>query len=193
MTVATRTRYWLPLLPLLGLLAFVYWLDSQVQQEVVAAINNQRHDPDVIMDNFSSVKMDKSGMPGVLLNAKQLRHYPDHDTTELDLPHLTMLSDTRPVVHMRGNRGNISSHGDEVVFQENVSVLREASKTQDAMTMTTHYLRVLPEQERANTDKAVTIKNASTTIHAIGLEMDNKAQTLKLLSHVRSESLPNVK
>ncbi|OGT17813.1 MAG: LPS export ABC transporter periplasmic protein LptC [Gallionellales bacterium RIFOXYB12_FULL_54_9] len=193
MTVATRTRYWLPLLPLLGLLAFVYWLDSQVQQEVAAAINNQRHDPDVIMGNFSSTKMDQSGVPGLLLSARQLRHYPDHDTTELDLPYLTMLSDEHPAVHMRGNRGNISSRGDEVVFQENVSVLREADNRQAAMTLNTHYLRVLPEQEWANTDKAVTIKNASTTISAVGLEMDNKVQTLKLLSHVRSESLPNAK
>jgi lipopolysaccharide export system protein LptC len=187
MTVIKRTRYWLPLLPLLGLLAFVYWLDQQVQQEVTAAINNQRHDPDGIMENFSATKMDAQGVPKYLLTAKQMRHYPDHDTTELEMPHLTMLSLEQPAVHMRGKHGNISSRGDEVLFIDNVSVLREASKTHSAMTLNTEFLRVLPDQDRANTDKPVTIIDAVTRVNSVGLEMDNKARTMKLLSQVRSE------
>ncbi len=193
MTIASRSRYWLPLLPLLGLLAFVYWLDKQVQQEVVAGINNQRHDPDGIMDNFSAVKMDMQGAPSTLLSAKQLRHYPDHDTTELELPRLTMLNVEHPPVHVKAARGNISSRGDEVVFQDNVVVVRESAGTQSAMTLRTEYLRVLPNKDWANTDKPVTLVDASNTIHAVGMEMDNKTRILKLLSQVRSEHLPNAK
>jgi lipopolysaccharide export system protein LptC len=187
MTVIKRTRYWLPLLPLLGLLAFVYWLDQQVQLEVAAAINNERHDPDGIMENFSATKMDVQGMPKFLLTAKQMRHYPDHDTTELEMPHLTMLSTEQPVVHIRAKHGNMSSRGDEVLFSDDVSVLREASQTQSMMTLNTEFLRVLPDQDWANTDKPVTITDAMTRVRSVGLEMDNKARTLKLLSQVRSE------
>ena len=193
MTVAARTRYWLPLLPLLALLAFVYWLDKQVQQEVVASVNNQRHDPDGIMDNFSAVKMDMQGVPSALLSAKQLRHYPDHDTTELELPKLTMLNAEHPPVHIKGLHGNVSSRGDEVIFHDDVVVLREPVGTQSAMTLRTEYLRVLPNKDWANTDRAVTMVDAYNTIHAIGMEMDNKTRILKLLSHVRSEHLPHAK
>ncbi len=193
MTVVSRSRYWLPLLPLLALLAFVYWLDSQVQQEAVTADNNRRHDPDVIMGNFSAIKMDQQGVPRFLLSAQQLRHYPDNDSTEIELPRLTMLTAERPTVHMAGKRGVISSRGDEVIFQDNVSVVREAAGDQSALTLRTQYLRVLPDQDWANTDQAVTIVNANNTVHATGMEMDNKARTLKLLSHVRSEHLPNAK
>lgn len=187
MTVAARSRYWLPLLPLLALLAFVYWLDQQAQQEVAATMKSQRHDPDGIMDNFHATKMDLQGVPRFLLSAKQLRHYPDHDTTELDMPRMTMLTQDRPPVHMNGKSGNISSGGNEVVFRDDVSVLREAVGDQSAMTLRTEYLRVLPNQDWANTDKAVTMVNANNTVHAIGMEMDNKARTMKLLSQVRSE------
>ena len=193
MTVAARTRYWLPLLPLLALLAFVYWLDKQVQQEVVTSVNNQRHDPDGIMDNFSAVKMDMQGVPSALLSAKQLRHYPDHDTTELELPKLTMLNAERPPVHIKGLHGNVFSRGDEVIFHDDVVVLREPVGTQSAMTLRTEYLRVLPNKDWANTDRAVTMVDAYNTIHAIGMEMDNKTRILKLLSHVRSEHLPHAK
>lgn len=193
MNVVSRSRYWLPLLPLLALLAFVYWLDQQVQQEVAMALNIERHDPDGIMDNFHATKMDQLGVPRFLLSAKQLRHYPDHDSTELDSPRLTMLNKVNPPVHMDGMRGNVSSRGDEVIFRDDVSVLREAVGDQSAMTLRTEYLRVLPNQDWANTDQAVTIVDAYTTVHAIGLEMDNKTRILKLLSQVRSEHLPHAK
>ncbi|MEI7455629.1 MAG: LPS export ABC transporter periplasmic protein LptC [Nitrosomonadales bacterium] len=187
MISVSRSRYWLPLLPLLALLAGVYWLDKQVQQEIAVAANNQRHDPDGIMDNFHATKMDLQGVPRFLLSAKQMRHYPDHDTTELDFPRVTMLSSERPPVYVNGNRGNVSTRGDEVLFNDNVVVLREAAGDQSAMTLRTEYLRVLPNQDWADTDKAVTMVNLNNTVHAIGLEMDNKARTMKLLSQVRSE------
>ncbi len=193
MTQASRFRYWLPLLPLLALLAFVYWLDLQVQQEVVMATSKQRHDPDVIMNKFHATKMDQQGVPRFFLSAQELRHYPDHDTTELEAPRLTMLTAERPPVHMHGVHGMISSKGDEVIFHDGVRVLREAGGGQSAMTLDTEYLRILPEQDLANTDKAVKILNLNNTIRAVGLEMDNKVRTMKLLSQVRSEHLPNAK
>lgn len=187
MTSVAKYRYWLPLVPLLVLLAGIYWLDKQVQQEIAVAANNQRHDPDGIMDNFHATKMDVQGEPRFLLSAKQMRHYPDHDTTELDLPRVTMLSSERPPVYVNGNRGNVSSRGDEVLFHEAVVVRRAAAGEQSAMTLKTEYLRVLPNHDWADTDRAVTMVNLNNTVHAIGLEMDNKARTMKLLSQVRSE------
>ncbi|MDD4929619.1 MAG: LPS export ABC transporter periplasmic protein LptC [Gallionella sp.] len=193
MTFVARFRYWLPLLPLLALLASVYWLDMQVQQEIRSAVNNQRHDPDVIMENFHATKMDLQGVPRFLLSAQQLRHYPDHDSTELELPRLTLLTADRPPVNIGGVHGVISSKGEEVLFFGNVQVVREPGEDQSALTLSTEYLRVVPAQDFATTDQAVTIVNSNNTVHAIGLEMDNKARTLKLLSQVRSEHIPNAK
>lgn len=187
MNAVSRWRHWLPLLPLLVLLAFVYWLDKQVQTEAIATDSAQRHDPDGIMDNFHATKMDQQGVPRFILIAEQLRHYPDHDTTELESPRLTMLTESAPPVHVNGMHGSISSQGDEVIFRENVRVVREAAGEQSSMTLRTEYLRVLPNQESADTDKAVTIVDANNTVHAIGMEMDNKTRVLKLLSQVRSE------
>jgi len=185
-------RYWLPLLPLLGLLAFVYWLDRQVQQEVAAA-NSVRHDPDVIVDNFHATTMDARGAPRAFMEAQQLRHYPDHDTTELNLPHLTMRGAGRPDVIMVAQRGEISSKGDVVIMRDAVKVNQDASAGLAALALQTQFLRVMPNRNFADTDQAVTIFNRSNTVRAIGLEMDNNAHTLKLLSHVRSEHLPHAK
>jgi len=187
-----RFRYWLPLFPLLVLLGFVYWLDMQVKQDGAAAAN-LRHDPDVIVDNFQATTMDAQGVPRFFLNAQQLRHYPDNDGTELEMPDLVMRSDQRPDVLMAAKRGEISSKGEIVILRDDVSVDRKASGSLSALALRSQYLRVQPERDLADTDQAVTIYNKRNTVRAIGLEMDNNANTLKLLSHVRSEHLPYAK
>ncbi len=190
MTSASRARYWLPLLPLLGMLAVTYWLNQQVQPESAQPDNGERHDPDAIVENFSAIKLNEQGVPRFVMAAKKMQHYPDDDSTTLEVPRLTTLSADRPAIHTIAKRGIVSSRGDEVFLHGDVEVLREASAQQDELTLHTEYLHVIPDLDLANTDRAVTITDARNTVHAIGLEMDNKARTLKLLSQVKSEHIP---
>lgn len=193
MTFASRARYWLPLIPLLGLLAVTYWLDQQVQPESAKPGSGVRHDPDAIMENFSAIRLNEQGVPRFIMAAKKMQHYPDDDTTTLEVPRLTSLSAPRPAIHVIAGQGTVSSKGDEVFLHQDVEVLREASAQQEEMTLHTEYLHIVPDRDWADTDRAVTIVDAHNTVHAIGLEMDNKERTLKLLSQVKSEHVPSKK
>ena len=187
MTLASRARYWLPILPLLGLLGVTYWLNQQVQPEHAKPDNGKRHDPDAIMENFSAVRLNEQGKPRFIMAAKIMRHYPDDDSTVLEVPRLTTLSAGHPAIHLIARQGIVSSKGDEVSLHHDVEVLREASVQQSELTLHTEYLRIVPDRDWAETDRAVTVVDARNTIHAVGLEMDNKARTLKLLAQVKSE------
>ena len=191
MSFATRARYWLLPLPLLGLLGISYWLNQQAQLEPAKPDSSKRHDPDAIVENFSATKLNELGLPSFIMAANKMLHYPDDDSTTLDVPRITMLSAGQPVIHAIAKRGTISSKGDEVLLHDEVEVLREASARQTALTLQTDYLRIIPDQDLANTDRAVTIFDAHNTVRATGMEMDNKTRTLKLLSQVRSEHVPN--
>lgn len=190
MTFASRARYWLPLLPLLGLLGTTYWLNQQVQPEAEKTDGSKRHDPDAVMENFSAVKYNTQGKPRFIMAAKKMQHYPDDDSTTLEVPRLTTLSAKQPAIHVIAKRGTVSSRGDEVFLYDDVEVLREASADREELTLQTEFLHVVPDRDWADTDRPVTIVDAHNTIHAIGLEMDNNARTLKLLSQVRSEHVP---
>ena len=193
MTLASRARYWLPLLPLLGLLGVTYWLNRQVQPELTKPGNGKRHDPDAIMGNFSAIKLNEQGKPHFIMAAKKMQHYPDDDSTVLEVPRLTMLSVQHPATHIIAREGIVSSKGDEVFLRHDVEVLREASVQREELTLHTEYLHIIPDRDWADTDRAVTIVEAHNTVHATGLEMDNKARTIKLLSQVRSEHVPSKK
>jgi lipopolysaccharide export system protein LptC len=190
MILVSRVRPWLPLLPLLGLLAATYWLNLQALPGP-AKPESKRHDPDAIMENFSATKLNEQGVPDFVMAATKLMHYPDDDSTTLDAPRITMLSAGQPAIHATAEHGTISSKGDDVFLLDNVKVLREASAQQDQLTLRTEYLHIAPDQNLANTDRAVTIVDAHNIVHATGMEMDSKTRILKLLSQVRSEYVPD--
>jgi lipopolysaccharide export system protein LptC len=191
MTFSSRARYWLPLLPLFGLLGATYWLNQQVKPEPVKPDSSKRHDPDAIIENFSATKLNEQGVPNFIMAATKMLHYPDDDSTALEAPRITMLSAGQPAIHAIAKRGTISSKGDEVFLLDEVEVLREASAQQDSLSLQTEYLHIIPDQHLADTDRAITIVEAHNILHATGMKMDNKTRTLKLLSQVRSEYVPH--
>ena len=75
-------------------------------------------------------------------------------------------------------------------FTINVEVIREASAKLDQLALQTEYLHIIPDENLTKTDRAVTIVEDHTTVHAIGMEMNSETRTLKLLSQVRSEHVP---
>ncbi|HYR05379.1 MAG TPA: LPS export ABC transporter periplasmic protein LptC, partial [Gallionella sp.] len=178
MTLASRARYWLTLVPLLGLLGVTYWLNQQVQPESVKSGSGKRHDPDAIMENFSAIKLNEQGVPHFIMAAKKMQHFQDDDSTVLEVPRITALSAERPAIHIIAKQGIVSSRGDEIFLHNDVEILREASVRQEELTLHTEYLRIIPDRDWADTDRAVTIMDAHNTVHATGMEMDNKARTL---------------
>ncbi len=184
-----KARAWLPLLPLLLLLAATWWLNKQVQP-LPQTQSQQRHDIDYSVDNFSAVTLSTQGQPRFTLAAERLWHYPDDDNTHLQMPRITSLYPNRPPVFTTAQTGTISSKGDDVYLYDEVRVLRPASDDLDEQRFATDYLHVIPDRDWAETDQAVVMTSRFNTIRAVGMELDNKARTAKLLSRVRATHEP---
>lgn len=191
MTFFSRARYWLPLLPLIGLLGVTYWLNLQVQSGPAASDNNKRHDPDAIVEDFSATSMNEQGMPSFIMAAKKMVHFPDNDSATLEEPRITMLSAGQPAIHATAKSATISDKGEEVILHDDVEVVRDAGERQDSFKLQTEYLRILPDQNLADSDRAVTLVDAHNIVHAIGMELNNNTRTLKLLSKVISDHVPS--
>jgi lipopolysaccharide export system protein LptC len=102
-----------------------------------------------------------------------------------------LLSTGQPAIHASARSATVSSKGDEVILHDEVEVQREASKKQDGYKLQTQYLRIFPDKNLADSDRAVTIVDAHNIIHATGMELDNNTRTLKLLSQVTSDHVPS--
>ena len=181
-----RLRSWLPLLPLLLLMAATFWLNSQVQSSVTDTNKKSRHDPDYIIDNFTATTLDEQGKIRFILSAKKMWHYPDDDSTHLELPQIISLTAEQPPMHMTALKGEVSQKGDEIVLRDKVVIVRPEYANQSELTFNTNYLHVVPNKNIAESNQEVTLVNAHTNLNAVGMEMNYKSRIIKFKSRVKT-------
>jgi lipopolysaccharide export system protein LptC len=171
------------------LLAATWWLNQQVQP-LPQVVSQQRHDIDYVVDNLYAITLNAQGQPRFTLAAEKMWHYPDDDTTHLQMPRLTSLYAERPPTLTQALTAKISSKGDDVYLYDEVRVTRPANGDSPEQRFATDYLHFVPDRDWAETDQSVTMINPYNVIRAVGMELDNKARTAKLLSHVRATHEP---
>lgn len=175
----------LALLAILALLTF--WIDYSVQMPEAKPDGSSRHDPDYILNNFATTRTDENGDLRYKLMAAEMRHYPDDDSTELEKPHFTRFEIDKPFSQIEGNKGFVSSDGEEIEFVGEVKVVRQAYNGKGEMVVTTERLLVLPDEEKATTSSPVLITQApKTVIRANGMIYDKKNKTIQLLNRVKA-------
>lgn len=187
MQLGTRTAIAFPLV-LLGFIAMItFWINYSVQPELPRIDGSSRHDPDYIMSNFETIQTDINGDLRYKLEAVEMRHYPDDDTTELVQPDYMQFAVNKPYTRAVGKRGFVSSNGEEVELVEDVVVTRQAFAEKGEMTVETDFLKIRPNDEVATTDRPVVIKQApKTVIYATGMVYEKKIKTITLLNRVRA-------
>ena len=198
----------LPKLPvaILILLAATFWLDNAVQPQVTVQDDTSRRDPDFMIEGLSAIRMGHDGMGLYKLSAKKLLHYssenvdlispmiePNHTPTptpvvvEKAVP-LTPKAQTPDKLPVRLKADLVELYGsnDEIYLSGNVSLLRDINKDSNKkLKIVTSSLSVFPDKNVVRTDKAVFITEGSTTINAVGMEVDNDSNVTRLLSQVR--------
>ncbi|MCC6193578.1 MAG: LPS export ABC transporter periplasmic protein LptC [Burkholderiales bacterium] len=196
-TLLDRATGWSPVLLLGGLAALTYWLDAQVQPEPPRRDGSQRHDPDLYVEGFRAVELDAQGRARQVIAGKRALHFGDDQTTEVTEPMLSQTEPGKPAFRVTAALGKLSGDRKDVWFTGDVRAVRAAGPARPGsdpvgpVTVITEYLHVVPDKELARTDKPVTIEEPRGIIHSVGLELDNKAKTLKLTSGVQGTLQPN--
>ena len=175
-----RPTSWLPLVVLALLVGLTLWLHQLVQAPQARADGSRRHDPDLVVENFNARKLGEDGRVLYTLAAKKMVHYPDDDSALLEDVTVEAFEPKQPRLTATANRGRLEQGGDVVQIEGNVVVVREADAKDPAARFTTEALTVLPDAGIARTSSEVTLVSESGRTVAAGMEIDNRARTLKL-------------
>ncbi len=173
----------LPLVLLTLLAGVTFWLERTTQFGA-SSQGKALHNPDFFVDNFVVRRYNLAGDVQHTLTAKQMRHYPDDDTTEVDAPNLTYHDQPQPT-RISARQAWISKDGKELRLIDDVRILRAASPGNPELRVTTSELSVLPDSEQASTHKPVTIVNGRSEIHGNGLKADNRARLYTMHGRVQ--------
>lgn len=173
-----------PLVLLVLLVALTYWLDQVVQGPAAVPNPLLRHDPDYMVDKMLATRMDVNGRIKNTLYTVKLTHFPDDDTTVLEAPRFISYAKSAPVT-ITAKSGLVSSNGENVYFRDDVRVVRAPYGEKSEMVVNTEYLHVLPDDNIAKTDRAVTITDANMVVNAVGMEMSSETRILLLSARVK--------
>jgi lipopolysaccharide export system protein LptC len=184
---------WSPVLLLGSLAAMTYWLNTQVRPAGPAPDGSSRHEPDLISQNFKAVSLGANGQVRQALTAASARHYPDDDSTAFEQATMVFTDPDNPRVDVSADHATLTGDREHVYLHGHAKIVRAAEggeKPDGPVTVTSEYLEYMPKEDRAVTDKPVTITEPRGMINAIGVELDNKAKTAKFKSHLSGQILP---
>lgn len=168
--------------------ALAWWLLPD-DESAPATHEDRERKPDYTVDNFTATIMGEAGTPQRRLSARQLRHYPDDESSELERPVLTLFNDEGPPWFVRSHTGWVSDDGDRLILRGQVVIEREAGARTRPLELQTAELQVQPDDKYAETDTPV-----RATSDADWLTSANGAQIwfgdpvrVKLLGRARGE------
>jgi lipopolysaccharide export system protein LptC len=175
-----RPTSWLPLAALALLVALTLWLNQLVQAPNARADGSRRHDPDLIVENFSARKLGEDGHVLYTLAARKMVHYPDDDSALLETVKVEAFEPKQPRMMITADNGRLEQGGERVLIEGNVLIVRDADAHEQEARVKTEKLLVLPDAGIARTQSEVTLETPSGRAVAGGLEVDNRARVMRL-------------
>ena len=180
-----RINYLLPLLIVLFLAGLTLWLRFAVEQTGPQNTATNGHDADAIVENFTLIRMNTAGAPQYSMAARRMLHYPDSESTELELPRFTKRGADGATLSVTADRATITPDAGDARFRGNVLLRRDAVADRPALLARTEYLHLLAEQDLVQTDQRVTINEGNTVFTGVGMEINRATRQFTLHSQVK--------
>jgi len=138
----TDTRTLIAVMVLALLAGASWWIGRNVAPLTAVSDPRARHDPDYVIQNFSSTVMNEHGRKKYVLTANRLVHYPDDDTAHLEHPYLIQYPEGGVAVHAVADTGIVPGDADEIYMQGRVRVTRGADTRVAGGVITADTMRI---------------------------------------------------
>lgn len=177
---------WKLALILVVLVAGSTWLLNYLSTDEDGRKTVIRHDPDYYMENFTTSTMEEDGNLKNRLSADYMAHYPENDTTELVRPRLEVFNENRQPLMIIADKGWVTSDNEVILLTGSVKLWQNNPGGDRKMEIITTDVRILPEQEYAETDMPATFISKRSTITATGVRAFFKEERVELLNNVQT-------
>lgn len=187
----TRTFYFS--IFFLALLAGSSWFAIVATKDMLGDLSkNIRQDsPDFFMRNIEYKQMDKAGGIQNQLQAAAINHYAGEDSYIFEKPRLEMADKDKNIWHISSSKGSSKGGADAIHLWDDVTITQQnkahKGRVAEDINIATSDALIKPDQKLASTDKAITITQGKTAVHAVGAEVNFATSTVKLLSQVQGQ------
>ncbi|MBI4291500.1 MAG: LPS export ABC transporter periplasmic protein LptC [Betaproteobacteria bacterium] len=184
-----RVPNMLPLLLVLFLAGMTLWLRFAIEAPGPSEPREHHGEPDAVVDNLTLTRLNATGKPHYVLNARRMTHYPEDDTTQLEGLKFAKSGDG-PALRITAERGALTHESEEAHFFGNVLLVREGERNRDELRVRTEYLHVIPQRDIVRTDRPITISEGRSVISGVGMEFNRRTRKLTVFANVRGSIEP---
>jgi lipopolysaccharide export system protein LptC len=166
------------------------WLLNRLADDKSTTTVLLRHDPDYYMEDFSTLTMEQDGTPKNKLLAEYMAHYPNDNTIELLKPKLEIYRKNETPIFVTADKGWVTANNEVILLRGAVKLWQDSIDGNRELEINTSEVKILSQQEYAETDKLATIVGKRTTASAIGVRAYFKESRIELLNDVHGKILP---
>lgn len=191
--LASALGTWLPaaVLVCMAVVSSLWLAQLGEREERVARFEG--HAPEMTMEEFDVTAMGEDGSPLRRLSAAYMAHYIDTQTKELTLPHLVIYEHDAQPWHVASKRGWVSADNDVLMLLGEVDIWRNYADGRREIHIETEDLRVLPNEEYAETELPVSISTLESLTRGTGMRAYLGESRVQLLSSVKTTINPLVR
>lgn len=166
---------YLPLLLLVFLAAGTSWLiKNSPQPEDAQTEAPLKHEPDYSMQGFGLQRFDPKGAMRVEVEGREMRHYPDTDTVEIDGVRLRSIGQDGSITVASAKRAIGNADGSEMQLLGDVTLQRMAAGQQRAgLEVRGEFLHAFLHTERLRSHLPVRVNYGNTELQLHNFEYDN--------------------
>ena len=176
-------RNWIPFILLAALALLTSWWQRSTELPPRPAGGGG---PDSVMEGYRATMMNSDGNPRHRLWGEVLTHFPEDDSTELTGPRLLVFRPQGEPWLIASEQGWISADGELVLLDGEVRIRREASAHEGPVKVDTRDLRVLPDEDFAETEQPAVIITDELHMAGTGMRAYLADGRLQILEKVRS-------
>ncbi len=156
----------------------------------------KRHEPDYQMQGFDVQRFDAKGALRVRVSGREMRHYPDTNTLEIDDVRVHATGADGAVLIAKAARGVSNADGSEVQLLGAARVqrfVRDASgllASAPQVDIQGEFVQVFVALERLRSDRPVRVSYPGGELHAQSLDYDNLKGLLEVTGRSRLQLSP---
>lgn len=162
-----------------------FWLVQVMNEGANGGPSDPRkNEPDYFVNNFSMVRMSKTGQPAYIVSGVQLTHRPSDDSEDVDKPFVRDMTPGKPPLDIHAVHAHVSDNNSRVQLNGNVIIDRPAGPLSQSLHMTTEALTVFPDSEEMQTDLPVQMTSGTSIMNGVGMKANNATGRVEIMNKV---------
>ncbi len=177
-----KNFFFLLLIFLISMWAVNYAPDQEIEKRPITMDQNAEY----FALSYSKIQMNEFGLTDSKLTADFAANYSGDIGTELTSPEMIVYKKDMPPWVIRSKTGHISADGKKIFMNGQVFIDRAAAEGVREVNIKTTNLRVLPDQNYAETDDWAELVSGLDRISGVGMELFYQDPLyIKLLANIK--------